>query len=158
MLLLLVGRTKSTVSKRGLILSLRYVLRRHQEHLGRIGVVGGSGSVSNSQARLAATSSAVPSLVRRYKLHAVGLMETVGLVLKNEITVLTALTSVSACHLLAESRGVLGGDLAIVRLPHGVLSIHFLDLDLVIDNLLLQVLTSFGSIVVGLGFLQFTDV
>jgi len=85
-------------------------------------------------------------------------METVGLVLKNEITVLTALTSVSACHLLAESRGVLGGDLAIVRLPHGVLSIHFLDLDLVIDNLLLQVLTSFGSIVVGLGFLQFTDV
>ena len=60
MLLLLVGRTKSAVSERRLILALRYILRRHQQHLRRIGVVGGSGSVSDSHAGLPATSSAVP--------------------------------------------------------------------------------------------------
>ena len=85
-------------------------------------------------------------------------METVRLVMKNKVSMFTALTSVSTCHLLAESRGVLGVHLAIVRLSHGVLSIHFLNLGLVIDNLLLKVLTCLGSIVVSLGFLQFTDI
>jgi hypothetical protein len=98
LLLLLVVRAESCITcELRLVLLLGDVLGRHQKYLRRVSIVGCGSSISLSHARLSAASTNKSSLVWGHKLHPIGLVETVGLLLEYQVCVFAALTT-SPCH------------------------------------------------------------